>query len=135
MRKPLFKFFLLIFTSGFLLTGYQQELPRKDSKPNSILEKITFDITAISPEGLIGPPNGLRSVSYEFCIPAREQSLKEVQAIDPTIKYYANSPGRIGCHNDQYLCIGDTHNPQWKAILLSIAGLNYVERIDQFHGE
>ena len=135
MTKPLCKFFLLIFTSGFLLTGYQQELPRKDSQPNSILEKITFDISAISPEGLIGLPNGLRSVSYEFCIPAREQSLKELQAIDPSIKYYANSPGRIGCHSNQYLCIGDIHNPRWQEILLSIARLDYVERIDQFYGE
>lgn len=135
MSKPLFKFCLLIFTCGFLLTGYEKELPQKDSKPNSVLEKITFDISAISAEGLIGPPNGLRSVSYEFCIPAQEQSLKEVQAIDPSIKYYANSPGRIGCHGNQYLCIGDTHNPQWKEILLSIAGLDYVERIDQFYGE
>lgn len=98
-------------------------------------DKITFDISAISPEGLIGNPDGLTSVDYEFCIPINERSIVEVFAIDPTIKFYPHSRGRINCNRGQYLCIANTQNSRWKEILLSIAGLDYVERIARFYGE
>jgi hypothetical protein len=94
--------------------------------------KITFDLSRISPAGLVGPPDGLRSVSYEFCIPA--SAWAEVQAIDPTLQPYPGSRGRIGCR-DQTLCIGTTSNPRWREILQAIAALEFVDRIDEFVGE
>jgi hypothetical protein len=112
-----------------LLTGHSKGLAEVLS------DKITFDISKISPEGLIGNPDGLTSVDYEFCIPANESSIAEVFAIDPTIKYYPHSPGRINCKSHQYLCIANTHNPRWKEILRAIASLDYVERIDRFYAE
>lgn len=98
------------------------------------MDKITFDLSAISPKGLIGPPNGLRSVSYEFCIPAQRETIKQVQAIDATVQY-SRSRGRIGCQPNQYLCIGHTHQNHWREVLLNLAKLDYVKKIDRFWGE
>ena len=97
-------------------------------------DKITFDLSAISPEGLIGNQQSLRSVGYEFCIPAQANTVKAVKAIDPTVQF-SRSRGRIGCQSNQYLCIGETHQPDWKTVLLKLADLDYVKRIDQFWGE
>ncbi|WP_416669824.1 hypothetical protein [Egbenema bharatensis] len=102
------------------------------SLPN---EKIEFDWSNISPAGLIGSPDSLRSVRYEFCIPLTQAALAEVQAIDPNLQCYQTSPGRIGCSCEQYLCIGDTHHPRWRDILYAIAELDYVQRIVESFGE
>lgn len=98
-------------------------------------DKIEFDLSRISSEGLIGSANSLRSLRYEFCIPANAQSLAEVRAIAPEIQCYQSSRGRIGCSKEQYLCINETHQPNWQTILLSIAELSYVERIVESFGE
>ncbi len=97
----------------------------------SALAKITFDLSELSLDGLLGTGDGLHSLSYEFCIPANSQVVAEIKQIDATIHLYPNSPGRIGCRQDQYLCIGDTHHPQWREILLSLAKLPYIEKIEQ----
>jgi hypothetical protein len=97
-------------------------------------DKITFDLSAISPEGLIGNQQSLRSVGYEFCIPAQADAIRKVKAIDPTVQF-SRSRGRIGCQQHQYLCIGETHQPDWKTVLLKLADLDYVKKIDQFWGE
>lgn len=102
--------------------------------PEASFKKITFDISRISSEGLIGPASGLRSLSYEFCIPANERSLAEVRAIDSTLQY-SRSPGRIRCKADQYLIMGDTHKPNWREILTRLTALNDVQRVDEFWGE
>ncbi|MGL5033255.1 MAG: hypothetical protein ACRC6M_05580, partial [Microcystaceae cyanobacterium] len=73
-----------------------------DSNASLSSPKITFDLSPISEAGLIGEKNGLRAVSYEFCIPATSEALTEIQSIDLTIQY-SQSRGRIGCHKDQYL--------------------------------
>jgi hypothetical protein len=97
--------------------------------------KIAFDMSQIRPDGITGPPDGLVSVSYEFCIPGDDELLDRVLAIDPTIKYAREAPGRIGCDKTQYLCMGDTHNPHWKDILRQIAELDFVTRIERTYWE
>jgi hypothetical protein len=92
--------------------------------------KITFDLSQIDESGLIGTGSGKHSLSYEFCIPRGQKFLEEVLAIAPEVQHYT-SPGRIGCRKEQYLCIGNTHNPQWREILLQLANLSYIERINQ----
>lgn len=129
------KFFLLIFASIFIVGNTGGELVNQSLESDYTLNKITFDISTTSRERLNSPPDRLRSVSYEFCIPAKEQFLTEVKAIDPSVIFHASSRGRIGCQTNQYLCIGTIQSPQWKEILLSLARLDYVERIDQFLGE
>ncbi|UCH84515.1 MAG: hypothetical protein JSW50_02140, partial [Candidatus Latescibacterota bacterium] len=98
-------------------------------------DKIAFDLSQIRPDGLTGPPDGLVAVSYEFCIPKDEELLNRVLAVDSTIKIQPESPGRIGCGKDEYLCIANTHKPNWKEILRRIAALDYVMRIERTHWE
>ena len=101
---------------------------------NSASAKIRFDLVKIGADGLVGPADGKRSLMYEFCIPAEDRYLKEVQAIDPSLQY-SRSRGRIGCTQAQYLVIGDTHNPQWRERLMAITRLEYVKQINEFFGE
>jgi len=99
--------------------------------PTSFSQKITFDISKLDESGLYGPPDGKRALSYEFCIPDTEQHRTEVKRIDPTVKFFAQSPGRIGCGKHENLCIGSTHQKDFRMILQRLAELTYVQRIDQ----
>ena len=90
------------------------------------LDKIDFPLTAIDPDGLIGSATGKRSQAYEFCLPAGEKAA--VQAIDPSLQF-SQSPGRVKCQAGQLLAIGETHQPQWRSILINLARLPYVEQI------
>ena len=40
-------------------------------------EKIELDLDALDTRGLQGPPDGLRSMAYEFCIPADDEHVRE----------------------------------------------------------
>ncbi len=93
--------------------------------------KITFDFEPLNEQGLYGPPDGLRALHYEFCIPADPGLAAQVRQIDPTVRIYKTSPGRIGCTEEEYLCIGNTHQPNFKTVLLNLAQLPQVKRIDQ----
>jgi hypothetical protein len=99
--------------------------------PIGFRQKITFDISKLDEHGLYGPPDGKRALSYEFCIPNTEQNRAEVERIDPTIKFFAESPGLIGCGKSENLCIGSTHQNDFKGILQRLAVLTYVQRIDE----
>ncbi|UIE36563.1 hypothetical protein [Leptodesmis sichuanensis] len=125
---------LVVLSPGLLACKLSNQNTSQVAVSDSVLNKITFDLSQISPDGLIGPPDGRRSLSYEFCIPATENHLNEVRSINPAIQI-SRSPGRIGCTQNQYLCIGETHTPQWREVLIAIAKLDYVQRIDQFFGE
>ncbi len=130
---------LIIFSSNFSyaqtqFTAQKNRLTEQQQQNNNNLDKITFDISLISPDGLIGNKDNLRSLSYEFCIPKNPQFIAEIKQIDPEITF-SQSQGRIGCNKNQYLAIGDTHKSNWLEILKAIANLDYVEKIDQFFGE
>lgn len=127
--------FLGLFIFMLFIQVSEPKVLSQNLTTDPILNKITFDISQISTDGLIGSSGAKRYLSYEFCIPANKQAVEAIQTIDPTINIYRQSSGRIGCQDSQYLCIGETDNKQWKQILLSIAQLDYVERIDQFWGE
>jgi len=45
-------------------------------------------------DGLQGPPDGLRSVSYEFCIPTAKEHADEVRTIEPAIVIQKGGSGR-----------------------------------------
>ncbi|WP_448562379.1 hypothetical protein [Trichothermofontia sp.] len=91
---------------------------------DAALRKIKFDLARISPAGLIGPPDGLRSFSYEFCAPATESVIQQIRAIDTSLQFYRQSPGRIGCRADQVLAIGETHQPHWQKVLIHLANFH-----------
>ena len=93
-------------------------------------DKIQFDLSVFDADGLYGPPDGLRAAAYEFCIPASAELAASVQAIDPTAQIFASSPGRIGCGNHQYLCVGSTYQPDFRTVLANLAQLDFVTRIE-----
>ena len=93
-------------------------------------QKISFDLSILDENGLYGPPDGRRILDYEFCIPKTVNCVEEVNAIDTTVVIHRSSPGRIGCSDREYLCIGNTYQKQYKKVLERLAELEYIERID-----
>jgi hypothetical protein len=96
------------------------------SNPTGALEKIQFDIKRIDENGLVGPPDGKVLIAYQFRIPLDRAKRREVSKIDPSIRFFSK-PGE-----DEYMCIGEGAT---QAVLLRLAGLPYIKRIDPFYGE
>lgn len=97
--------------------------------------KITFDLSKLDEQGLYGPPGGKRALSYEFCIPGTAENKTKVEKIDPAVTFISQSPGRIGCGDNEFLCIGSTHQKDFAKVLQQLAELPYVEHIDQSNFE
>ena len=95
------------------------------------LAKVAFDLDQLDENGLVGPADGKRALAYEFCIPPSEECKELVSSIDPTVEIMCGSPGRIGCYPDECLCIGSTHQENFRDVLRKIAELPYVEKIDE----
>jgi hypothetical protein len=93
--------------------------------------KIRFDLYRVNPDGLQGPPDGLRALHYEYCIPDRTEAIREVTAIDPTLQIQRGSPGRVGCEANELLCLGHTHQPVYRAVLEGLAALPFVIEIHE----
>lgn len=91
--------------------------------------KIRFDMERLDADGLHGPPDGLRALHYEYCIPHRGYVVDEVARIDPTLNIQQDSPGRIGCGQGELLCLGHTHQPGYRAVLEQLAALPMVREI------
>lgn len=118
-RPLLFLLLVILFSSAF-------QCPKKTDKINQA--KIKFDYSAIDDAGL---RNGEVAVDYEFCIPADQSILDQVMKIDQGVRVMKSSKGRIGCTDQQWLCINSTHKAGWKENLFAIASLGYVERIEE----
>ena len=118
----------IIFIVFILLACTHSGNNSKSSDPSG---KIQFDLSQLNDEGLYGPPYGLRGLSYEFCIPADEHFVSEVQSIDSTLSIQSDSKGGIGCSESEYLCVGNSHQKNYRQVLLRLAGLEYVEKIEQ----
>lgn len=97
----------------------------------TVSPKITFDLSNIDSDGLAGNGTGKVAVDYEFCIPGDDFHAAAVKAIDPSLKVMKKGRGRIGCSKTEWLCIGNTHQENWRLILDQLAALDYVLRIDQ----
>jgi heat shock protein HslJ len=93
--------------------------------------KIRFDLDRVDGDGLQGPPDGLRALHYEYCIPDRPEAIREVTAIDPTLQIQRGSPGRVGCGTGELLCLGHTHQPGYRAVLDRLAALPFVAEIHE----
>jgi hypothetical protein len=119
-------FLSFLFTFGYGILFFHH-----DSMGADPWQKITFDISKLDESGIYGPPGGKRTLSYEFCIPDTVQNRNEVKRIDPTVKFFAVSPGRIDCGESENLCIGSTYQKNFRRILQRLAALTYVQRIDE----
>ena len=93
--------------------------------------KITFDLNQIGDDGLSLKPDSKVAFDYEYCIPADEKIKAEIKRIDPSLKVMPHSRGRIGCSKSQWLCMGNTHQKNWRKILMQLAELDDIDRIDQ----
>jgi len=93
--------------------------------------KIHLDLTKLDSDGLYGPPDGRRALSYEFCIPAIPACEREVLMVDGSIQLERDAPGRVGCGPGQTLCIGSTHRTDYRTVLRRLSRLPYVERIEE----
>jgi hypothetical protein len=122
---------LIVLTTLALGSGQIQVQAADRSSEMNLRAKITFDLDQLNDQGLYGPANGLRALAYEFCIPADPWLQAQVKAIDPTLVISAGSKGRIRCSPDEYLCLGNTHQPEFRAVLLKLASLTYVKQINQ----
>ena len=117
----------LLFGVGLMSPVFRAE----ERVPVDPLSKVTFSLDQLNPEGLWGPPGGLRALHYEFCIPGDSLHEAQVREIDPTVQIYRQSRGRAGCGPGEYLCLGSTHQPGFRTVLFRLACLPYVRRIDQ----
>jgi hypothetical protein len=98
-------------------------------------QKVEFDLSQLDIEGLRGPVDGKVAVSYEFCIPDTGECRAEVGAIDGSVQFMSGSRGRIGAVAGECLCIGSTHQKDYRRVLEDLAGLPYVVRIIECHFE
>ena len=89
--------------------------------PASPSAKIRFPLDSIRADGLSGPADGLVSIDYEFCVPADSLVLAEIKRLDPSVKVSLVARGRIGRRDGQALCIGNTHQKDWRVILERLA--------------
>ena len=92
---------------------------------------IRFDLDRVNADGLQGPPDGLRALHYEYCIPDRPEAIQNVTTIDPTLQIQGGSPGRVGCGAGELLCLGHTHQPGYRAVLERLAELPFVAEIHE----
>ncbi len=97
--------------------------------PPDVFGKVGFVLDRLDADGLAGPPDGKVAISYEFRIPDTPENRATVKAIDPSITISAGPPGRVDAGPGFALCIGSTHQPRHREILLALAELPFVERI------
>ena len=97
----------------------------------TVRSKIRFDLDRLDPDGLQGPRHGLRALHYEYCIPDRSEAVREVTAIDPTLQIQGGSPGRVGCAAGELLCLGHTHQPDYRVVLEQLATLPFIAEIHE----
>ena len=97
----------------------------------TVRSKIRFDLDRLDPDGLQGPRDGLRALHYEYCIPDRSEAVREVTAIDPTLQIQGGSPGRVGCAAGELLCLGHTHQPDYRVVLEQLATLPFIAEIHE----
>jgi hypothetical protein len=92
---------------------------------------IDFSLERLNADGLQGPADGLRALHYEYCIPDKQEHIRTVAAIDPTLRLQRGARGRSGCAAGALLCLGDTHQPGYRRVLERLAALPFVSRISE----
>lgn len=114
---------VMLLSSMCLFLMQESDCNKASAKKN--LKKIEFDVTAIDKKGM----QGGTFVDYEFCIPKEEHKIAEIKSIDPSVTMPNMAKGRIGCTQDEQLCIMTTDDSEWKEKLSAVAALPYVKRI------
>jgi hypothetical protein len=126
---------LLVFMSCACSSSRKQQGETMNGQSIQDQSVIEIDLTQLDENGLRGPDDGKVAVSYEFSIPDTEACKKEVAAIDPSVEFMPGSRGRIGSSSDACLCIGSTHQVEFRTVLQQLAALSYVDRIIEAYFE
>jgi len=108
---------------------------RQAQEPLAPRAKLELDLEALDADGLRGPPDGKVAVDYEFAIPDTPAAREAVSQIDPSVNFFPSSRGRIGAKAGECLCIGSTHQPRHREILIALAQLPEIARIIECHHE
>jgi len=124
LRNTVYLFSLLL--SACLFLQCHQHTTQED------INKIHFNYNAVDEGGL--KHEGV-NMDYEFCIPAKDSYAKRVLHIEPRALILAQSKGRSGCSDKEWLCIISYHDQGWKKKLFAIASLPFVEKIQETHYE
>ncbi len=103
--------------------------------PRDPRAKIGIDLDTLDADGLRGPPDGKVAVDYEFAIPDTPAAREAVRRIDPSVEFMPGSRGRIGAQPGECLCVGSTHQPRHREILLTLARRPEIARIIECHHE
>ena len=121
----------LSFCLLFILT-FSCKTPFKviETRLMIIPDKIDFDYESLDKNGLIGPPDGLVSVDYEFCIPTDKDLQSQALSMDPSLKIL-DSPGRSRCKKGEVLAMGNTQQANAKSILEGLSSLTFVRKINR----
>lgn len=90
--------------------------------------KIHFDISEIDENGLIGPPDGKRSIAYKFNIPFNSKMKRTVHKIDKSVRFYKKGNSELS----YYLCIGEGGT---KETILELSGLEFIHKIEPMYWE
>ena len=100
--------------------------------PPEILQKIGFDLNQFDNEGLLNTSEGKQSIIYEYCIPRAQQAVSMISTIDFTIDVKTDTPGsKVNCGSNEALVTGSSHQDSFKAIIVQIASLPFVKKIEQ----
>ena len=96
------------------------------------LSKITFPLGQLNQEGLMGPPDGLRALNYEFCIPGDAIQRAQVRDIDPTLPGFHAFPGpdRLRPGGSTFASAAPTSRASGRRSP-RLASLPFVKRLDQ----
>ena len=125
MISPRYRSLYLPSLFFFWVQACSPEIQKIDREEDAY-QKITFDLTGIDEQGLIGPSDGKVLIAYIFRIPNERSKRKELVSIDPSLRVFKRNG------EDHYTCIGEGGNP---ALLIRLARLPYVKKIDRFYGE
>ena len=71
-----------------------------------------------------------RALAHRITLSARDRMLNNIESAVPS-----DQDVRVFGSDDQYLCIGSTHQPSFRAVLTRLAKLDYVARIDPSFAE
>jgi hypothetical protein len=130
---PRFRSALALGLGAAMLSVASQ--PVSSADPGNAMDKIAFDLSTLDDDGLYGPADGKRSLDYEFCIPTGDVYAQTVSAIDPSVHLFPDSRGRIDCGAGEVLAIGNTHQANYQIILMELANLDYIDRIQPVYWE
>lgn len=99
--------------------------------PPEILQKIGFDLNKFDNEGMLATSDGKRAIIYEYCIPRAQQAVSVISTIDFSAEVKPDTSGKINCSAQEVLVQGNSHQDNFKALIVQLARLPFVKRIEQ----